>query len=105
MGAYKLSKDAFKKLENIYEYSILNFGEHKADEYYLSLHTAFKLLAEQPSLGRKFYEFHRHEHNHYVFFYTVTDYGILILHISHQTEDVINQIRNLREKIKIGKMD
>lgn len=93
MAVYKLSQDASEKLENIYEYSLLNFGEEKADEYYLSLHKTFELLAEQPSLGRSFHEFHRHEHGYHVFFYKVTDYGILILHILHQKEDVETKLQ------------
>ena len=93
MAVYKLSKDAYRKLERIYEYSLLNFGEAKAEEYYLSLHKTFELLADQPTLGRKFHEFHRHEHGYHVFFYKVTDYGILILHILHQSEDLETKIQ------------
>ena len=93
MAFYKLSENAAEKLSSIYEYSLLNFGEEKADEYYLSLHKAFELLADQPSLGREFHEFHRHEHGYHVFFYKVTDYGILILHILHQKEDVDTKIQ------------
>jgi len=93
MAVYKLSEDASKKLSSIYEYSLLNFGEEKADEYYLSLHNAFELLADQPNLGRKFHEYHRHEHGYHVFFYKITDYGILILHVLHQREDVDGKIQ------------
>ena len=93
MAVYKLSENAAEKLSSIYEYSLLNYGEDKADEYYLSLHKTFGLLANQPNLGRKFHEFHRHEHGYHVFFYKVTDYGILILHILHQKEDVATKIQ------------
>ncbi len=93
MAVYKLSEDAYKKLAEIYEYSLLSFGEAKAEEYYLSIHRTFELLAVQPTLGRKFHEFHRHEHGYHVFFYKATDYGILILHILHQNEDVITKIQ------------
>ena len=69
MANYKLSNDASITIGKIYEYSILNFGEKKADEYYSSLHKAFELLAEQPKLGREFYEYRCHEHGEHVFFY------------------------------------
>lgn len=88
MGIYKLSKDASQKLEEIYEYSLSNFGIDKADEYYYSLHETFSLLSDQPHLGRKFHEFYRHEHGFHVFFYQVTNYGILILHIFHQKQNI-----------------
>lgn len=93
MAVYKLSNDAHSKLEEIYEYSLLNFGEAKAEEYYLSLHKTFGLLADQPNLGRRFHEFHRHEHGYHVFFYKVTEYGILILHILHQNENIETKIQ------------
>lgn len=92
MASYKLSNDASKTIGKIYEYSILNFGEKKADEYYTSLHEAFGLLAEQPKLGREFYDYHRHEHGEHVFFYKITDYGIKVIHILHQKEDIQSKI-------------
>ncbi|MBL4666544.1 MAG: type II toxin-antitoxin system RelE/ParE family toxin [Sneathiella sp.] len=93
MAAYKLSEDAAKTIENIYSYSLLNFGEEKADDYYLSLHNTFELLADQPNLGREFHEFHRHEHGHHIFFYKITNYGILILHVLHQKENIKNKLQ------------
>ena len=92
MAVYKLSKGASKTISDIYEYSLKSFGEQKADEYYLSMHKTFELLAEQPTLGRRFHEYHRHEHGHHTFFYKVTDFGILVLHIFHNKEDAENQI-------------
>jgi len=88
MAVYKFTKDASIKLKEIYEYSLIHFGEDRADEYFISLHKAFELLAEQPGLGRKFHEFHRHEHNDYVFFYKITECGILVVHIYHQKENI-----------------
>ncbi len=93
MAVYKLSEDASEKLSGIYEYSILNFGEQKADEYYLSIHKTLELLAEQPKLGRKFHEFQRHEHGYHIFFYKITEYGILVLHILHQQEDLEGKLQ------------
>lgn len=88
MSSYKLSKKASQKIQSIYEYSLLNFGEEKADEYFLSMHKTFRLLAEQPYLGRQFKEFYKHEHGHHTFFYKIKDYGIIILHIFHQKEEL-----------------
>jgi len=93
MADYKLSENAAKTLESIYEYSLLTFGETQAGEYYTSLHETFLLLAEQPHLGRKFHEFRRHEHGQHVFFYKIEEYGILIVHIFHQREDLENKLQ------------
>jgi len=93
MASYKLSNNAAKSIGKIYEYSLLNFGEKQADKYYQSLHHAFKLLAEEPHIGRKFHEYHRHEHGEHVFFYKITNYGIKIIHIFHNREDIENKIQ------------
>ena len=92
MAVYKFSNDAFLKLEEIYEYSLINFGELQADEYFLSLHQTFELLAEQPGIGRKFHEFYRHEHRDYAFFYKIIEEGILIVNIYHQKENIEEKI-------------
>ncbi len=52
----------------------------------------FELLASQPELGRVFHEYRRHEHGEHVFFYKKTDYGVKIIHILHQKENVENKI-------------
>lgn len=93
MAVYKFSNDAFLKLQEIYEYPLINFGEQRADEYFLSLHNAFELLAEQPNLGRQFHEFHRHEHRDYTFFYKIMEEGIFIIHIYHQKENINDKIQ------------
>ncbi len=92
MASYKLSILASKTLVKIYEYSLLNFGEKIADEYFTSLHDMFELLASQPELGRVFHEYRRHEHGEHIIFYKKTDYGVKIIHILHQKEDVENKI-------------
>jgi toxin ParE1/3/4 len=92
MASYKLSIAASNTIADIYEYSILNFGEEVADDYFTSLHDTFELLANQPDLGRKFYDYHRHEHREHIFFYTVTNYGIEVIHILHNKEDVQSKI-------------
>ena len=88
MGRYKLSNEAKTTLEKIYQYSLENFGEKKADQYFLSLHSTFKLLANNPKIGRVFYAYRRHEHAQHICFYKETGYGILVLHILHVKEDI-----------------
>ena len=53
MARYRLSNIADQKIASIYEYSVLNFGETQADEYFLGLHDIFELLADNPLLGRE----------------------------------------------------
>ena len=88
MAVYKLSKAADIKLAQIYEYSLLNFGEEQADSYYLSLHEVFEKLAAMPLMGRPFRGRRRHEHAEHVIFYRPVDDGILVLQIFHHLEDI-----------------
>ena len=48
MGDYQLSGKADQELDEIYEYSIKQFGEHVADEYFLSLRDCLLKLADSP---------------------------------------------------------
>ncbi|HNP29942.1 MAG TPA: type II toxin-antitoxin system RelE/ParE family toxin [Nitrospirales bacterium] len=52
MSEYQLSKKADQDLERIYEYSIKQFGENVADEYFLSLRDCLLQVADSPKLGR-----------------------------------------------------
>lgn len=94
MVAYKLSEIADQKITEIYEFSILNFGEKQADKYYFSLHNTLKLLAEQPELGRVYYDFRRHEHEKHVIFYTIKPFGVFVIDILHERESIMGKIEN-----------
>ena len=58
------------------------------DKYFLSLHSTIELLAQQPKLGRKFHYFRRHEHESHIIFYTEKPYGILVVDILHEQENI-----------------
>ncbi len=49
MGNYQLTNKAEHEIEDIYEYSILNFGIQTAQDYLSGLHDCFKLLSDNPS--------------------------------------------------------
>lgn len=48
-----LSLEAEKDLVDIFEYSLMEFGVHKAELYTLSFQDAFDLLGENPVVGKK----------------------------------------------------
>ncbi len=50
---YKLSNLAAKDFEGIFEYTLVNFGVSKADEYTKSLHCALEMLSSNPLIGLK----------------------------------------------------
>ncbi|MCG6862017.1 MAG: type II toxin-antitoxin system RelE/ParE family toxin [Chromatiaceae bacterium] len=52
MAAYSLSEKAVSDLDEIYEYTILNFGLEQARAYLLWLHERFQILADNTGVGR-----------------------------------------------------
>lgn len=85
MARYELSNLADQKIAAIYEYSIAQFGEHKADEYFLGLHGLFEALALNPMIGREEVELgegiRRFPYQSHLVFYKAVSRGVLILHI------------------------
>ena len=83
MARYRLSNVADQKIEAIYEYSLLNFGEARADAYFLALHDLFDLLGANPLMGREELKLgdqvRRFFHLSHIVFYRPTPDGVLIL--------------------------
>ncbi|MDP2239639.1 MAG: type II toxin-antitoxin system RelE/ParE family toxin [Burkholderiales bacterium] len=92
MGIYSLTSKAAADLDQIHEYTILNFGLKQAREYLSGLHERFKTLAENPMQGRSASELspglRRLEYQSHVVFYVPTDKDIRIVRVLHQSMDV-----------------
>lgn len=91
MVEYRLSNKADADLDGIYTYSYLEFGEARADAYFLGLKDRLESLAESPRLGRAVDHIHpvlyRYDHASHAIFYTITEYGIFIARVLHQSMD------------------
>lgn len=83
MARYRLSGVADHKIESIYEYSTLRFGETQADSYLLGLHDLFDLLAKNPLMGQEEPDLgdgiRRFLHEAHIVFYRPMSDGVLIL--------------------------
>ncbi len=95
MSEYRLTKDADADLLEVFIYGFETFGPIHAEDYRDNMTRCFKLLAENPKLGRKADDFapgaRRHEHARHVIFYDEQPYGVLITAIIHE-----RSIRRLR---------
>ena len=91
MADYQLTDRANAELDQIYEYSILNFGLKKAREYFGGFHDCFAILAENPRMGRDYSHvktgIRRHEYESHSIYYSITDTGILIVQVLHKNQD------------------
>lgn len=87
----KLSLDAERDIEEIYTYSLINFGERKAEQYYQKLESKLLSIAETPYLGRDFgfvkTGVYRSNYISHSIYYQLIPSGILVLRVLHQQMD------------------
>jgi toxin ParE1/3/4 len=91
MAIYKLTNKAEIEIENIYEYSIINFGLQVAQGYLLGLHDCFDLLAEHQSFGTDYGFIEpgllRYEYRSHSIYYRLAEDGILIVRVLGDKQD------------------
>lgn len=91
MGSYKLTQKAEEEIENIYEYSILNFGLSVAQDYVTGLHKCFGVLADNISWGNDYGNIEpglwRYEYRSHSIYYQITEGGILIIKVLGNRQD------------------
>ncbi|MCU0644520.1 MAG: type II toxin-antitoxin system RelE/ParE family toxin [bacterium] len=91
MPEYKLTREADRDLDGIWEYTNKQWGKKQANKYLNKLEERFFTLAENPYLGKPRYElagspmsFHCERH---VIFYRNADEGIEIIRVLHESMD------------------
>ena len=91
MAVYRLSEKAALDLDEIYEYTILNFGLAQAQNYLNGLHERFGRLAQQPMLGRGGAQvapnLRRYEYGSHVVFYVPQGEEVFIVRVLHERMD------------------
>ena|SRR5690242_17690182 len=94
----ELSEKADSDLREIYKYSYRQFGDAQAERYYESLWTCFRLIADNPHLGRPRSEFQpparSHHHKNHVIFYDVYDDRIVIIRVLHKRMEIDKHMRS-----------
>jgi len=92
LKAYVLSKEADLDLENILDYTEIEFGFHQAVIYLNDLEAVFQLLVKNPEIGRKreelrlgLYSIVEQEH---IIFYSIVNEYIRIIRVLHGNKDI-----------------
>ena len=93
MQKYKITREARARLREIYHYTLQHYGRQKAEDYLASLSRCMNMLAEQPGLGHNFKRFKRYNDGMHSIFYRVDSAGITVLHIFHQSEDILTKLQ------------
>jgi len=88
---YQLTDEAAKDVEEILEYSVMNFGAEQAQHYFEALKECIELLAENPGIGHSAEEilpdYLRFPFESHVIFYKIFSYSILVVRILHGCMD------------------
>lgn len=91
MEKYQLTNKAEHEIEEIYEYSILNFGLGTARDYVSGLHKRFEVLSDHQSWGSDYShikaELHRFEYRSHSIYYQPLKDGILIVRVLGNKQD------------------
>ena len=94
---YTLRRLAENDLEEIWLYTLQEWGVDQGDKYIRGLISRFSWLMENPQIGKRrddikpgYYSFPEGSH---IIFYTLTNYGIDIIGIPHQRMDIISYLK------------
>lgn len=92
MKNFRLSKAADADLEDIYDYTLEEFGLDQAVSYVSSFDDVFETISENPEIGRERKEIREELRSlgkdRYVIFYRLLDDHIRIVRILHSSRDL-----------------
>ncbi|MEG1267411.1 MAG: type II toxin-antitoxin system RelE/ParE family toxin [Myroides sp.] len=97
MPNYKLSNKAVQDLSKIYEYTFEFWSEFQAEKYYFELIEYCELLAENPTIGKKFEEigleiFKFPANKHIIFYKIISTQHIEVVRILGADMDLKNKM-------------
>lgn len=92
MTSYVLAEDADADLQNIYLFTLDNWGEAQAEIYINSLFSSFETLASHPEMGRLRTELGKDirsfVHKRHIIYYVNMTTGVGISRVLHSSMDV-----------------
>lgn len=93
-NTYILSEAADQDLENIFDFTLNQFGFDQAEKYLLEIEDLFKILVLHPESGKArneikegLYSFPKDNH---IIFYRILDKQIQIIRVLHGSRDLPN---------------
>jgi len=97
----KLSQKTLYDLEAIYSYGEQKFGSKQSYEYLKSINEHFKIILENPNIGRHRNEIkiglHSLPHRSHIIFYRIFKESIRIVSVLHGSRDYVNFLKSDRK--------
>lgn len=89
MSKFKLiiSKPAQKDLADIYNYTLTNWGENQFQKYAKRIDDGFKLISDNPQIGKARFEYYSLMIEQHIIFYKINDAEISVVRILHKKMD------------------
>ncbi len=92
MANYLLSELARQDIISIRDYTMDTWGQEQASKYLSQLEQRFEWLAENPRSGKKRGDvkegYQSYPEGRHVIFYRITEDGIEVIGVPHQSEDI-----------------
>ncbi|HDH05621.1 MAG TPA: type II toxin-antitoxin system RelE/ParE family toxin [Nitrospirae bacterium] len=92
MASYLLSELARQDIISIRDYTMETWGQEQVSKYLSQLERRFEWLAENPQSGKKRSDvkegYQSYPEGRHVIFYRITEDGIEVIGIPHQSEDI-----------------
>ena len=96
MGIVRLRPAADRDLQNIYRYSVNEWGDDRAERYIRDLNTAFQKLANNELKSTRADYIHSGLHScrvvSHIVFFKHTDDGILVIRVLHKSMDYLKHL-------------
>ena len=94
--ALDISAIAQKDLEHIYQYSLSEWGVHRAEHYLLNIQAKLVALSHNPKIGRERPDLLVNTRvalvGHHIIFYLITEQTLQILRVLHERQDPIQHL-------------
>lgn len=97
MAKYHITNKATSDLLDIWDYTTGNWSERQAEKYYNELIGACKQIAENPKIGKEYFEVEIEllglkTGRHIIFYETIGKNEVKIIRILHERMDLENRI-------------
>lgn len=93
-----LRREAINDLTDIWDYTLQEWSENQADNYYETIKSACKEIGINPSIGKSYTEIGKHLlglklGKHIIFYHSISDDEIEVIRILHERMDLESRIK------------
>lgn len=97
MAKVVLRQEAINDLKEIWDYTFNRWSEKQADQYYLSIKAACKVIGENPLCGKEYFGIRKNlfglkSGKHIIFYQSVSKEEIEVIRVLHERMDLKSRV-------------